>query len=663
MYLRTVSLGLAPDRRPVTTTFGEAGLSYARYLLAILFLVAMPWADANAQGCRGNDGKTTINNCPAAVSPQSTDALAGWQYGSASTRRFTLQQVVDTVLGTPPNLPSLTVTGTGTFGTASAGSVIINGPAATNRTLQFQTAGSTRWQFDANSSAEAGSDAGSDLDLIPFSDAGANKGALVRATRATGVITINPTNSFASAGLVVNAPVTISPSSGGKFALYGGAIKDLPAGAYALADSPFLYNTHLTSSGGAVLPSNEVQSFGIFVSADTVQVDPAAIADVVSDINVQHAFGGGNTAGSRIGTDISVKQTGDYGVGAVGSRGIIAIRATTTLQADGAGGGQGGGYWTFNGVNHATSTAAHYTMVGIEQDMIAAGPNQPFGRFGMAVNSSFGDAVTGITADIAYDSASGGPVPGHGFLCVYCMGKPGAQIPTLPASTIIGYIPWHGQDTLSAFVTSPGRQVNQAQATNGVEFSRILFNGSGNGAGTAFGAPGFRVTDQGAVYHYSGMVQGTASGLTIDTPLYALNGAVTPASTTGAVFDGDIAWDETCAVRGIYQLTVVSSSVTAVTVLRPPACASNPGTLVLKSQSGGVTISTAWTAPSAQTITLGASDGSVALSSASGKLGFHGATPVVKATPSGACAGNTGCQVLRDAMATVGLINGGSISN
>jgi fibronectin-binding autotransporter adhesin len=45
------------------------------------------------------------------------------------------------------------------------------------------------------------------------------------------------------------------------------------------------------------------------------------------------------------------------------------------------------------------------------------------------------------------------------------------------------------------------------------------------------------------------------------------------------------------------------------------------------------------------------------------KLAFFGNTPVVEPVPSGACAGNTGCQALRDALASLGLIVGGGISN
>jgi hypothetical protein len=62
------------------------------------------------------------------------------------------------------------------------------------------------------------------------------------------------------------------------------------------------------------------------------------------------------------------------------------------------------------------------------------------------------------------------------------------------------------------------------------------------------------------------------------------------------------------------------------------------------------------------TLTCDTSNG-VVVAASGNNLGFYGATAIAKATPSGACAGNTGCQALRDALGNLGLINVGSISN
>lgn len=61
------------------------------------------------------------------------------------------------------------------------------------------------------------------------------------------------------------------------------------------------------------------------------------------------------------------------------------------------------------------------------------------------------------------------------------------------------------------------------------------------------------------------------------------------------------------------------------------------------------------------TITL-AGNTTVGVNAAS-TLGFYGTTAIVKQTPSGACAGNTGCQALRDALVNLGLIVGTGVTN
>jgi hypothetical protein len=66
-----------------------------------------------------------------------------------------------------------------------------NGPAASSRLIRFQTAGLSRWAINANATAEGGSNAGTDIDIISYDDAGA---ALVnpamRITRSNGSVTV-----------------------------------------------------------------------------------------------------------------------------------------------------------------------------------------------------------------------------------------------------------------------------------------------------------------------------------------------------------------------------------------------------------------------------------------------------------------------------------------
>jgi hypothetical protein len=89
------------------------------------------------------------------------------------------------------NTSSLTHFSVGSFAGGRFLSVI--GPSGASRQLRFQTTvdaltTSPRWQLTANATAEGGSNAGSDLDIINLSDAGTiMSNPLVRFTRATGV--------------------------------------------------------------------------------------------------------------------------------------------------------------------------------------------------------------------------------------------------------------------------------------------------------------------------------------------------------------------------------------------------------------------------------------------------------------------------------------------
>ena len=73
---------------------------------------------------------------------------------------------------------------------ADAGSFLITGNAASNRSMNFQTGGVNRWLFRANSTAESGSNAGSNFVINARADDGSNIGDAIflhRATRAFGI--------------------------------------------------------------------------------------------------------------------------------------------------------------------------------------------------------------------------------------------------------------------------------------------------------------------------------------------------------------------------------------------------------------------------------------------------------------------------------------------
>jgi hypothetical protein len=150
-----------------------------------------------------------------------TAGLSRWYLYASSTAEggsnagsdFIVQNCNDagTVLGTPLQINratglvtigsgNLQVNGGATVGTnTAAATLLLNGPAASNRTIYFETAGSARWMMFANNTAEGGSNAGSDFQINAVSDAGGFLATPLQITRATGLVTLNNGLSFGSA--------------------------------------------------------------------------------------------------------------------------------------------------------------------------------------------------------------------------------------------------------------------------------------------------------------------------------------------------------------------------------------------------------------------------------------------------------------------------------
>lgn len=72
--------------------------------------------------------------------------------------------------------------------TAGAAQSVVNRPAGQTGSFRLRTAGSDRWSLNADNTAEAGANAGSDLALFAFDDAGASLGSVFTIVRATRVL-------------------------------------------------------------------------------------------------------------------------------------------------------------------------------------------------------------------------------------------------------------------------------------------------------------------------------------------------------------------------------------------------------------------------------------------------------------------------------------------
>jgi hypothetical protein len=78
----------------------------------------------------------------------------------------------------------------------------ITGAAATARYLEYQTAGSTRWQVATDNSAESGTNAGSGFAIYRYSDAGSYLGQPVYIQRSDGKVFFETAPSFGGANIL-----------------------------------------------------------------------------------------------------------------------------------------------------------------------------------------------------------------------------------------------------------------------------------------------------------------------------------------------------------------------------------------------------------------------------------------------------------------------------
>lgn len=103
----------------------------------------------------------------------------------------------------PDDIPGpVTIDGTVAVGDGSAAALLVlNGVAGQNRDLAYRTAGVNRWLFRANVTAESGSNAGSDFQVLRRDDAGASLGVAVSINRATGYFAVGD----AAAGVKLEA--------------------------------------------------------------------------------------------------------------------------------------------------------------------------------------------------------------------------------------------------------------------------------------------------------------------------------------------------------------------------------------------------------------------------------------------------------------------------
>lgn len=114
--------------------------------------------------------------------------LEGTAHATKATSYLILQPTGGNVgINKTAPVAALDVAGNAIFGDGSiATSIVIDGAAGTSRQVAFRSGGLNRWLYNVSTTAESGSNAGSDFQLLSRNDAGSAIGTPFHITRATG---------------------------------------------------------------------------------------------------------------------------------------------------------------------------------------------------------------------------------------------------------------------------------------------------------------------------------------------------------------------------------------------------------------------------------------------------------------------------------------------
>lgn len=369
---------------------------------------------------------------------------------------------------------------------AISSTVIISGLAATTRSLQYLTGALTRWNLFTNSSPETGGNAGSNLELWRYSDAGAAISQVMWFNRATGAVTV-------TGSLALGTP--LPPASGGTG-----------------LTAPGTSGNVLTSNGTVWVSSSPSSSGGLPVmralTAGTLYTAPTGLKAL--RVFVSGATGGqssGTARGGNGGSGYSEKyysspaSTYAYAIGAGGSTAggaggtssfdVITVTgsAGVTSSTGGAGGVGSGG--DFNATGGTGGNGASYST--------AAYAGGGGGAAGSRAGNGFAGAA-GVATSASYGTATGGGGGGTGAVGSGVTG--GAAKATLSATAISFF------DISAPFTFSAGSNGTIGVYVAGVPCVSSAIPGNGPGGS---GANSSEVT--GYSYVSSGIGAGGAGGV------------------------------------------------------------------------------------------------------------------------------------------------------
>ncbi len=217
---------------------------------------------------------------------------------SSAALRYSIDGGTTTKFSISDSSGDVTITGNAIIGANAATAPIIqlNGAAGSNRRLIYQTAGVARWIAQVNNTAEGGSNAGSDYQLVPYNDAGAALPVAMSIARSSGLAT------FANG--ITSSAGNITANGGGNVS----ASNNLSATNAALADHVFAFRTGTYGGfvGSWASTSGAISGFRVNGATGTME------------------FGSSDGNGNMTAVNTTLALNGDFGTaGAVAATGPV----------------------------------------------------------------------------------------------------------------------------------------------------------------------------------------------------------------------------------------------------------------------------------------------------------------------------------------------------